>query len=154
MRKTHTGEAGQALIELALVMPVFIIMLVGAAELVRVAYAAIEVSNAARSAAQYGCQNGSTALDPTAMQAVASADAGNLANVNTTVAYACKCAAAGVGTSIACTQAASDTCTTGGGYVVTNLVITTSANVSPLVHLPGLPNTYTLRGYAVHEVLR
>src|ERR1022692_3282709 len=69
-------EAGQALVELALVVPVFTVLLIGAAEFGRLAYADIEVCNAARAGAAYASQNHVTA-DTT--------DATNLANINKAV---------------------------------------------------------------------
>ena len=49
--------------ELALVVPVFIALLLGAAEFARLAYAGIEVSNAARAGVAYGSQSSTTAAD-------------------------------------------------------------------------------------------
>ena len=47
--KQHCGsEAGSALVELALMMPIMMFLLVAVLEFARVAYAAIEVSNAAK----------------------------------------------------------------------------------------------------------
>ena len=60
---TRHEEDGQSLVELALTVPILLLLLLGAAELARVAYAAIEVSNAAEAAVRYGAQNSTTA-DP------------------------------------------------------------------------------------------
>jgi Flp pilus assembly protein TadG len=56
--RQHRCESGQALVELALMMPIMMLLLVGALALARVAYAAIEVSNAAKAAVQYGASSG------------------------------------------------------------------------------------------------
>ena len=53
-RVLRPGESGGALVETALTMPLLVILVLGAVELARVAYAAIEVSNAARAAVSYG----------------------------------------------------------------------------------------------------
>jgi Flp pilus assembly protein TadG len=53
------------MIEFALIMPMFTLLLAGAADFARFAYASIEVSNAARAGVQYGMQILNTALDLT-----------------------------------------------------------------------------------------
>ena len=52
-RNEQSSEEGSALVELALSLPVLLIMLLGAAEFARLAYASIEVVNAAHAAAIY-----------------------------------------------------------------------------------------------------
>src|SRR5579871_1490431 len=84
-------EGGQALVETALVFPILITLLIGTAELARVVYAAIEVSNAARAGAQYGAQSGFTASDTTGIATAAASDAANLTGLTTTSSYSCVC---------------------------------------------------------------
>lgn len=48
MRRLRKGEHGQALVEMALVLPLFLLLLFGVIEMGRVGYAYITVSNAAR----------------------------------------------------------------------------------------------------------
>lgn len=48
MRRLRKGEHGQALVEMALVLPLFFLLLFGVIEMGRVGYAYITVSNAAR----------------------------------------------------------------------------------------------------------
>ena len=55
--------SGQALVETALTLPLLLLFVLGAAELGQVIYAAINVSNAAKSASQYGAQDSSTMVD-------------------------------------------------------------------------------------------
>src|SRR5215469_13561699 len=85
------GEAGHSLVEAALILPLLITILVGAAELARVAYAAIEVSNAAHAGAQYGAQNGGTASDSPGIATAAASDAANLTTLTTTSSFSCIC---------------------------------------------------------------
>jgi hypothetical protein len=51
-------EAGSALVETALTLPIIVAMLVGAVEMGDLAYKATEMSSAARAAAQYAGMNG------------------------------------------------------------------------------------------------
>ena len=62
----RSGEEGSALVELALSVPMLLIMLLGAAEFARVAYASIEVANAAHSAAMYAASSSGSSTDGTA----------------------------------------------------------------------------------------
>ena len=63
LRRNLRENSGQAFVELALVLPIFILLLVGAAEVGRLAYASIEVSNAARAGVAYAAQSHTTAQD-------------------------------------------------------------------------------------------
>src|ERR1019366_1494941 len=77
--KMLRGSApGQSLVEVALTAPILILMFLGAAEFARIAFAAIEVSNAARAAVAYGAQNVSTAGDSSGIQTAATMDAGDI----------------------------------------------------------------------------
>lgn len=145
-------ESGQALIETALVVPVLAVILLGAAEFARLAYAAIEVSNAAKAAVQYGAQNVATATDTTGMQTAAQTDAANLTTLTTTIAApSCACVTNGVAVPDVCTD---QLCGTAGGYLAQTLKVTTSTSFDPLIHVPGLPTSFTLNGYAAQEVLQ
>lgn len=147
VRKSATrGEAGQALLETALVFPLLITILVGAAELARVAYGAIEVANAARAGAQYGTQSGYTASDTTGIATAASSDAANLTTLTTTSSYSCICSD---GTASTClnTDCASS-------HLVQTLTVNTQATIDPLFHIPGLPRTYTLKGKAIQRCVQ
>ncbi len=61
--RAGSRETGTALVELALTLPLLVVLLAGAAQYGRLAYLAIEVANAARAGAAYGAQNHATASD-------------------------------------------------------------------------------------------
>jgi Flp pilus assembly protein TadG len=153
-RKAHLGrEAGQALVETALTMPILVLLLVGAAELARVAYAAVEVSNAAKAAVAYGARTPTQSTDTPGMQTAALADAGDLAATLTTTpttAGICSSGASCTGTGGSCKN--SD-CSTPGDHIETILTVQTSATFDPLIHLPGIPTTFALDGQAVQTVM-
>ncbi len=75
LRHRMTPDNGQAFVELALVLPVFTLMLVGIAEVGRLAYASIEVNNAARAGVAYAAQTNTTAADATNITLAAKQDA-------------------------------------------------------------------------------
>ena len=136
-------EAGQTLVETALVFPLLITILVGAAEIARVAYAAIEVANAAHAGVQYGAQTGRTAADTTGIVTAASADAANLTGMTTTSSYSCVCSDGTASTCLAtdCTNS----------QIEQILTVNTQVTYDPVIHLPGLPHTYTLKGQAIQK---
>ena len=160
-------ESGQALIELAISLPLFLLMLLGAAKFAQLAYMAIEVSDAAKAAAQYGAQNETNAIDYTGIQSMARHNApyvnANCASSPTALTASvqhqtsapylpCTCVASGTATPMPPTYAACTAACT--GYVQQVLVVSTSASCSPLINVPGFSAAgITLRGNAIQEVL-
>lgn len=145
-RRTRSkGERGQSLVETALVVPVLVTMLVGAVEMGRVVYAAINVANAAKAGAQYGGENGYTAQDTTGIATAASNEAPTL-TVTTASSTSCSCSD---GTSSTCLN--SDCA---NSHIEETVTVNTSATVSATIRLPGLPNTYTVKGQSIQRVLQ
>jgi Flp pilus assembly protein TadG len=141
------GEQGGAFVEMALLLPVLTLLLVGAGEFGRLAYYAIEVASAAHAGAQYGAESHITAANTSAIQSAAASDAVNLtqvATLTTTVTTSCVCSS---GAAITCATAA--TCT---ARIIEYVQVNTSAPVSTLFTYPGLPTSYTLKGAATMRV--
>ena len=79
IRRLWKGERGQALVEMALVLPLFFLLLFGVIEMGRVGYAYITVSNAAREGGRVATiggtdleitssiKNAATTLDPASL---------------------------------------------------------------------------------------
>lgn len=152
-RFLREGDDAQSLIEVAVSLPLLMLLMLGAVEFGQAAYAAIEVTNAAKAAAAYGSQNAVTAADITGMQLAASSDAANLSgtsNFATTIDNTkCACViggALGTPTVAACGAGC-------GGYIVQVITVDTSASYNPLIFAPGLNASFTLHGHAVQEVL-
>lgn len=144
------SEAGQALAEASLAAPFFVLLLLGAVDLARAAYAGIEVSNAAKAAVQYGAQNSATAANTAAIQSAAAADASSLGTLNTTVSTAgiCSDGSACTGTGGTCR---STDCSS--SHIETILTVSASTTYHPMFPLPGRNDGITLRGEAVQKVL-
>ncbi len=68
-------ERGQSLVELALVLPLLMLVILGAIDFGRVFYASMTVAGAARNGAQYASEN---PTDTTGIQSAALDDAGSL----------------------------------------------------------------------------
>lgn len=150
-------QSGQALIETALTLPLLLTLLLGAAELARVVYVSIEVSNAAEAAALYAAQNrGASTAD---MQTVAQNDAGDLDNATSltlTATSSCVCETSTGGMAVACTSDAATACVANAQTnmsLQTNITVVTSATFDPLIHIPGLPRAFTIQGQSVQKVL-
>jgi Flp pilus assembly protein TadG len=80
-RRVHTSRAprhGAAAVELALLLPVLMIVLVGAADFARVFRYAVIITNCARNGAIYGTSSPTAALDTAGIQTAALRDAGSL----------------------------------------------------------------------------
>lgn len=147
------NESGQALVEAALTLPMLTLMLLGTAELGRVAFAAIELSNAARAGVQYGAQTPVTAADTNGIQTAAEQDAnevynaGNATNFQATVNRSCVCS-----TGSATVSCSLSSCPTSQLEEV--LTVQTSVSFDPMIHVPVILNhQYTLHGQAIEKVL-
>jgi Flp pilus assembly protein TadG len=170
MNHGQHGDRGSALVELALIAPLFIALIVAGAELGRLAYAAIEVSNAARAGVAYGAQNHATAAETgtiasginDAIDQTAVNEAANVADMTATSSTSCICQTVNTATgavtttSISCGTAGTtcgESTTTGKVNVVVEYVnVSTQATVSTLFRYPGLPASFTLNGSAQMRV--
>ena len=141
--------SGQSLVEFAVIMPTFILILVGAADFTRFAYASIEVSNAARAGVQFGAQNYLTAIDSPGMRAAAINDSPDVAALTATATNWC-----------ICTDGTAITCANGGALchaparIQQFVQVNTTAQLNTLFQYPGIPATLTLKGQASMRVLQ
>jgi Flp pilus assembly protein TadG len=142
------SDIGQAFVELALVMPIFILLLLGAAELGRLAYASIEVTNAARAGVAYGAQNHTTASDVSGIRLAATKDSGDVTTMAPpAVTQSCSCSD---GTAITCANAGTNCINP--ARIIEYVQVSTSAPVDTVFHFPGIPNTVTMQGQAIMRV--
>ena len=152
-------EAGSALVEAALTAPLLAFMLLGVVELGRVTYIAIETSNAAKAAVQYGAQNSTTAIDRVGMEKVAQMEASGLASkdVNLSISTSGDCSCSSPDTDSVkpfdCHHASLDSCPA-PSHVEQTVTATVTASFNPFITLPGLPAPFTLTGKAVQKRLQ
>lgn len=170
LKRNLHNDSGSAFVELALVTPLLLLLMIGAAELGRIAYFAIEVSNAARAAVAYGSQTTSTASDFTGMQNAAINDASSIASLTfpQDPSNACVCETANSNTGVTTTTAqvpcspssiSITTCPTSTTTGVTNTIVeyvqaSTQAQVSTMLHYPGIPRSFTVHGFAQMRVIQ
>jgi len=146
LKRAMRQSSGQALVEAALTLTVLCLLLLGAVEFGKVAYASIEVTRAAKAGVQYGDASTTTATDATGIANAAAQEAADLPNLTTTSSVSCVCA-----------NGAASTCSNtdcSGSAILEVLTVHTTATFDPGIHLPGLPSTYTLHGLAVQQVLQ
>lgn len=164
MQRQH--EEGQALVELAITMPLLCLILLGATELARAAYAAIIVTNAARTAVQYGASSHSNAQDwslsgstysggiVNAVTSESSRLTGSNAVSVTSISTACSCSNSSA-TPSSCTD--NQTCANNNSAMLEKITVRTKATYTPLFRYFGYggtqgPLTYTLYGRATQMV--
>jgi hypothetical protein len=127
-------------------------MLLGAAEFARLAYASIEVTNAAHSAAIYAATSHGRVADTPGIGAAATQDSLNLGAAGAisvlSVDTFCQCSD---GTTISCTD--NQTCFTSNTHVITSVRVITQSSFSPMINLPGAKrHTFTLQGKSTQVV--
>lgn len=164
LRLLRRSQSGSALVEVALTLPALLLMLLGAVELGGLAYRATEMTNAARTAAQYAAMNGGAFTDcngtfaggtcstTSGIYAAAQADApwaaSTCSNWVVTAASSCSCS-----DSSACTTT-DYSCSSGKPVVL--VTVTTSASCPGFAAVPKLfsAGSFTLQGSSQQEVLQ
>jgi Flp pilus assembly protein TadG len=143
------SQSGQALLEVALLMPLLLALVIGAIELGRYAYISILVGNAARAGAAYGAQGLALSADTTGITTAADNDFQNngqlVSNLTVTSSTSCGCDSAGTTTSAACsttTNPSAGTCV--AGHWVVMLSVTASGTFNSLFNFPGIPMSITV----------
>ncbi len=136
---------GQSLVETALVFPIFVALLIGAVDLGLVANASVEVANAAKAGVIYAVQNGATASDSPGIQTAAAADAPNR-TLTTTSSISCICSD---GTASTCLNTDCP-----NSHMEEIVTVNTQATIAPLIHLPLLPASFTVKGQAIQKCLQ
>lgn len=138
LRPAHaTRQGGQSLVELALVVPLLLLLLVGVIEIGRFAYYSILVSNAARAGAQYGAQSLATAADTLGIQQAAQSDGQGITTPTLTInpVQRCGCSATTLGSCgapIVCVKPE---------HPLVYVQVTTIGSFNSLFKYPGLPAT-------------
>jgi Flp pilus assembly protein TadG len=149
------SNAGQAMLELALLLPMLLLLTMGVIEMGRYMYIYILVGNAARAGAAYGAQSLGQSVDTADIQTAAQNDFQNNGQTGLTVASttACGCDSGGTVTGAICstvTNPSAGKCNGGGHWVVT-VAVTASGTFNSLFNYPGIPksidvsNTATMR---------
>lgn len=138
------SDSGQAVVELAVMLPVALMILIGVAELGRYATASIMVDHAARAGVQYAAQNRVTASNTAQIIQAAEADAPDISNLTVTPTDFCTCA-----------DGASSTCQPtdcSGSRIIEYVKVDTETQLPSLFGYFAFPQTFTLKGQAIMRV--
>ena len=102
--RVRRGEDGSATIEVAILTPLLLLLVLGAADFARIYRTQIAVAGAAQAGAQYGARNKLTSGKVSGMIAAATRDAADLGPVNVAARQFCECG----GGSVPCTSLCAD----------------------------------------------
>jgi Flp pilus assembly protein TadG len=140
-------QAGQSLLEFALVTPLLLALLIGGIELGRYAYIGILVGNAARAGAAFGSQGLVYSAQTGNITAAAVNDFQNNGQTGLAVtsSTSCGCDSGGTTTSAVCSTSISPSAgTCGSGHWVVMVSVTASGTFTALFNYPGVPPSITV----------
>jgi Flp pilus assembly protein TadG len=144
MEKTSfKKQTGAVLIEMAIMLPIFTVIMLGALDFSRLFFAAIELGNAVTAGVQYGARATSMANNTSGISSTVANDAANLTGVSATSTSYCTCP--GSSTAVGCTS----TCAGGYGNPKLYVSVTGTYTYSTLVDWPGIPHTVSLTRTAI-----
>jgi hypothetical protein len=149
--KKRSSQAGLALVEFAVVVPVLLFLVIGIIETGRFMYLSIMVGNAARAGVQYGAQGAATMNDSPGMTRAALNDGQSLSGLTISSAGAVCACWNGSAESSPPPSCSSTTCPT-GYHRVTYVQVTASGSFSPLLRYPLLPSSYAITRQAIMRV--
>ena len=135
--KSRRAAGGQTIVELALTMPLLLLLLFGAGDLARAFYATVTLANAAGVGAMFGSRSIDAASDVTGITQAAQNDAQNLLGMTVTATKYCQCPD---GSSILC----SETSCAAGARSRLYSSVTTQYLFRTLASYPGIPSQLLL----------
>ncbi len=144
------SESGGALVELAVALPVVVVVFAATIDFARVFNTAMALTDAARAGVQYGAFNSANSNDTAGMQTVAT-NATNITGITAVATQTCVCATdAGVfdSTPVLCTS----TCTSPKHMVVTVTVTTSKTFTTIMTGFPSIPGSVNLTRTATLRV--
>jgi Flp pilus assembly protein TadG len=143
-------ESGQSTVELALSLPLFVLLMLGGAEIANLAWASVQVNNAAHAAAAYASLSRANAASAANIQTVAQNEAPKL-TVTATPSQVCYCIS-NTGSQGSpdngCTSTTLSSCAS-PSVIQVDVRINTTATVRPIIHYPGLPASFTVTAQAL-----
>lgn len=147
------SQAGNAIVEFAILTPFLILATLGVIEIGRYAYFGIVVQNAARAGASYGARRLDTATDTAGIEAAASNDGANglgAISFPTAPSTSCKCWNGTAFTGTSCALGTSTLCATGNATYYVTVPVTATAH--SIFRSPLIPNSVTINATATMRV--
>jgi len=143
-RRRMESDSGQALVEMAVLLPVALGLLIGVAEIGRYANACLVVSHAANAGVQFGAQNRVTASENSLIIQAAKADAPGFPDMTVTPSHYCTCA-----------DGSSSTCQPtdcSGSRIIEYVKVDTQVQLESMFGYPGFPKTFTAEAEKIMRV--
>jgi len=144
-RKARLGEAGIAGVELALALPMLILLMVGGFDFGRAIYEQNRLAAAAQAGVQYATESSSNWTSTSNIVAAARNDAGDTTNSLTVATGECTCPS---GTNLC---SAASTCTA-SAVAGTYVRVSVSESYSTLMNYPFMTSPITLTGQSTVRV--
>ena len=143
LRNLKRSETGGAMVELAVIVPVLVLIAIGVMDYARVYFTSVAVANAARAGAEWGAYEMGRVNRSTENQNFAKQDGAEAGVITVTSGSYCECSGAKVSCSTTC-----------GAYGNPRVFVTDTASktVTMLLRYPGLPATVTVRRAATFRV--
>lgn len=149
VRDLYTRDDGAALVELALLLPLLLVLVLGAVDYARLAVTGVAMSAAVRAGAQWGAQNTAESGNTARIKAVTIADFGTrygvLSTSDVTVSVDCRCPS---GTTVNCKTG---TCA-GYGTPPAYVSVSASKTVNFFIWAPGFGRSATTSRTAIIRV--
>jgi Flp pilus assembly protein TadG len=153
-RSRWRGNTGSALVELAVVLPLLVLIIIGTVDFARVFYTAIELTNAARAGTQYAASLTTRPNDVTGINNVVQGASSNIAPITVTLGTPlpplCWCTtdtASSFSSAASCASACP-----AGQHLVQTVTVTVSKTFTFIARLPGFPATMDIQRAATTRV--
>src|ERR1700719_1267224 len=151
----NSSECGQSMLEVALLLPMLLILALGVIEMGLYAYLSILVGNAARAGAAYGSQSLALSLDGTGIQTAATNDFQNNGPSSAVLTVSggapdgtyvsCGCDSGGTITAATCSPKVNPNAgTCASGHWVVMVSVQAQAKFNSLFKYPGIPASLTV----------
>jgi Flp pilus assembly protein TadG len=134
LARLRSNDQGGAMLELAVVLPVLMLIAIGVMDYGRVYYTSVAVSNAARAGAEWGAIDSGHQANSTAIQNFAKLDGVDAGTITVTSQQICKCGSTTVGCTSTCSGLAPNVW----------IEVTASKSVPMLLKYPGLATTISV----------
>ena len=141
LRSAILSERGNAMVELAVAIPILLLLAMGVADYARIYYTGITVANAAEAGAHYGVARGGN-VD--SMTMAAQLDAGSLTLDSVTAGQTCRCPGTGV---VSCASGNCLPSTYGVPQIYDSVRV--RKDVALLIRYLGLPSSVTVTRTAI-----
>jgi Flp pilus assembly protein TadG len=150
LRRLTGSESGGALVELAVVLPMLLVIFAGVVDFARVFYTSISLTTAARAAAQYGSASRTNSFNVAEMQAMAGA--AGMTGVTAVASRTCRCATDDGPAADFCTSPEEASCV--GQHRVITVTVTASKTFTTFMDLlPGVSGSFQLSRSATMRVV-